>query len=70
METGTLLPGFGKLKPVPVPVHTRDTLSQVYPYPCHALNGVVERSQLDAMEAKDACHALGPGVGKIHREGC
>ena len=37
METGTVLPGFGKLKPIPAPVHTRDTLSWVYPYPCHAL---------------------------------
>src|ERR1700733_13339943 len=37
VETGTVLHGFGKLKPVPVPVHTRDTLSRVYPYPCHAL---------------------------------
>ena len=37
VETGTVLPGFGKLKPIPAPVHTRDTLSRVYPYPCHAL---------------------------------
>src|ERR1700733_11346831 len=38
MEMGTVLHGFGKLKPVPVPVHTRDTLSRVYLYPCHALH--------------------------------
>src|SRR3984885_9069673 len=37
VETGTVLHGFSKLKPVPVPMHTRDTLSRVYPYPCHAL---------------------------------
>src|ERR1700733_4840248 len=37
MEMGTVLHGFGKLKPVPVPMHTCDTLSRVYPYPCHAL---------------------------------
>ena len=37
VETGTVLPRFGKLKPIPTPVHTRDTLSRVYPYPCHAL---------------------------------
>jgi hypothetical protein len=37
VETGMVLPGFGKLKPLPVPVHTHDTLSRVYPYPCHAL---------------------------------
>ena len=39
METGMVLPGFGKLKPIPVPMHTRDTLSRVYLYPCHALHG-------------------------------
>ena len=37
VETGTVLHGFGKLKPIPVPVHTISILSQVYPYPCHAL---------------------------------
>jgi hypothetical protein len=37
MGKGTVLHGFGKLKPVPVPRQTRDTLSQVYPYLCHAL---------------------------------
>ena len=37
VETGTVLPGFGKLKPIPVPVHTCDTLSRVYLYLCHAL---------------------------------
>ena len=30
--------GFGKLKPVPMPEQIRDTLSRVYPYPCHALS--------------------------------
>jgi hypothetical protein len=38
VETGMVLPGFGKLKPVPVPVHTGSTLSRVYPYLCHALS--------------------------------
>ena len=37
MEMGTVLPRFSKLKPIPAPVHTHDTLSWVYPYPCHAL---------------------------------
>jgi hypothetical protein len=38
VEMGTVLHRFGKLKPVPVPVHTHDTLSWVYLYPCHALD--------------------------------
>ena len=37
VETGTVLPGFGKLKPIPIPMHTRDPLSWVYLYLCHAL---------------------------------
>ena len=36
-KIGAVLPGFGKLKPIPAPMHIRDTLSWVYPYPCHAL---------------------------------
>ena len=43
-----MLHGFGKLKPAPVPVHTRDTLSRVYPYPCHALHIIISsESQLE-----------------------
>ena len=37
MVKGTVLHGYGKLKPIPIPEQTRDTLSWVYPYPCHAL---------------------------------
>jgi hypothetical protein len=41
VETGTVLLGFSKLKPVPIPRHTHDTLSWVYPYPCHALTETI-----------------------------
>ena len=43
VEMGMVLPGFGKLKPIPAPMHTCDTLSQVYPYPCHALTTVASQ---------------------------
>ena len=33
MDKGTVLPGFGKLKPVPVPEHTRDLIVMVLPIP-------------------------------------
>src|SRR3984885_15897403 len=33
VEMGTVLHGFGKLKPVPVPVHTRDRIVRVLPVP-------------------------------------
>jgi hypothetical protein len=34
-EMGTVLHGFSKLKPIPIPMHTITTLLWVYPYPCH-----------------------------------
>ena len=37
MVKGTVLHRYGKLKPIPVPEQTHDTLSQVYLYLCHAL---------------------------------
>jgi hypothetical protein len=37
VEMGIVLPRFSKLKPISVLMHTMSTLSQVYPYPCHAL---------------------------------
>jgi hypothetical protein len=37
MEMGTVLHGFSKLKPIPIPMHTCDTLLWVYLYLCHAL---------------------------------
>ena len=44
MVKGTVLHGYGKLKPIPVPEQTRDTLSQVYLYLCHAL-AVIQPAQ-------------------------
>jgi hypothetical protein len=35
--TGMVLHRFGKLKPIPIPMHTISTLSWVYLYLCHAL---------------------------------
>jgi hypothetical protein len=37
VEMSMVLHVFNKLKPVPIPMHTIGTLSQVYPYPCDAL---------------------------------
>jgi hypothetical protein len=46
MVKGMVLHGYGKVKPVPVPEQTRDTLSRVYPYLCHTLS-VVSLEQLE-----------------------
>ena len=54
-KMGMVLPGFGKLKPIPTPVHTHDTLSRVYPYPCHALFAKETGQKLQWYYAKDKC---------------
>ena len=66
VEMGTVLHGFGKLKPVPV--YTHDTLSWVYLYPCHSL--VVMHSFCQNQNAL-GCHGLGcKGVhGHVNRAG-
>ena len=62
VETGTVLPGFGKLKPIPAPVHTRDTLSRVYPYPCHALVRIkVARMLSYAITYSELCGSVDEG---------
>ena len=52
-KTSTVLPGFGKLKPIPAPVHTHDTLSWVYPYLCHALAAAQNRHARWSMQKLD-----------------
>ena len=57
MVKGTVLHGYGKLKPIPVPEQTRDTLSWVYPYPCHAL-GVIQ-SMIEEKPSRSVDQTLG-----------
>jgi hypothetical protein len=53
VEMGTVLPGFGKLKPIPIPMHTMSTLSQVYLYLCHALDNTDTKGMLSVDYIRD-----------------